>query len=56
MKTLIKFITSFPKSYRLAKQCKGKYCLTPLEFHIWRWNKMWVEPKLQKPYDDELNF
>jgi len=45
MKQYLLFMTSFPKSYRLAKKCKGERCLTVLEFHIWRWYVLEVRDK-----------
>lgn len=48
MKYIIKFIMSFGKSYRLARQCKGDKCLTPFQFHIWRWYKLEIEDLLKE--------
>ena len=45
MNNYIRFIKSFPKSYRLAKKCKGANCMTAFEFHIWRWYIMEIRDK-----------
>jgi len=40
-------IKSFPKSIKIARQCRGERCLGIIETHIWRFYKIIVEPKLK---------
>lgn len=47
VKQYLLFIKSFPKSYKIAKQCKGDKCLNAFETHIWRWYKLEIEPKIK---------
>jgi len=47
MKEIIKFLRAMPKSYSMAKRCKGERCLNVFETNIWRFYKMEIEPKLK---------
>jgi len=45
MKEWLTFFKNYPKSVSEARKCKGENCLTPLEFHIWRFWKFYIKPK-----------
>lgn len=39
-------LKSFPSSSKMARKCRGDKCLGIIEFHIWRFYKNIIEPKL----------
>jgi len=51
MKTLQKInwrlLFDFKKTIRMTKECKGNKCLGVFDFHLWRYYKIEIEPKLK---------